>query len=70
MYKECFQRVIEKIVEQEGEKQMTPNDKIQLFEDKRIRTAWDEEKEEWYFSIVDAVAVLTDSSTLKPIGVF
>ena len=48
MYKECFQRVIEKIVEQEGEKQMTPNDKIQLFEDKRIRTAWDEEKEEWY----------------------
>ena len=49
---------------------MTPNDKIQLFEDKRIRTAWDEEKEEWYFSIVDAVAVLTDSSTLKPIGVF
>ena len=37
------------------------NDKIQLFEDKRIRTAWDEEKEEWYFSIVDVVAVLTDS---------
>ena len=36
------------------------NDKIQLFEDKRIRTAWDAEKEEWYFSIVDAVAVLTD----------
>lgn len=35
-------------------------DKIQLFEDKRIRTAWDEEKEEWYFSIVDVVAVLTD----------
>ena len=34
--------------------------KIQLFEDKRIRTAWDEEKEEWYFSIVDVVAVLTD----------
>ena len=34
---------------------------IQLFEDKRIRTAWDEEKEEWYFSIVDVVAVLTDS---------
>ena len=36
------------------------NDKIQLFEDKRIRTAWDAEKEEWYFSIVDVVAVLTD----------
>lgn len=40
---------------------MSQNDKIQLFEDKRIRTAWDEEKEEWYFSIVDVVGVLTDS---------
>ena len=40
---------------------MAQNDKIQLFEDKRIRTAWDEEKEEWYFSIVDVVGVLTDS---------
>ena len=39
---------------------MPQNDKIQLFEDKRIRTAWDEEKEEWYFSVVDVVAVLTD----------
>ena len=39
---------------------MSQSDKIQLFEDKRIRTAWDEEKEEWYFSIVDVVAVLTD----------
>ena len=39
---------------------MAQNDKIQLFEDKRIRTAWDEEKEEWYFSVVDVVAVLTD----------
>ena len=41
---------------------MAQNDKIQLFEDKRIRTAWDEEKEEWYFSIVDVVAVLTEQS--------
>ena len=40
---------------------MAQSDKIQLFEDKRIRTAWDEVKEEWYFSIVDVVAVLTDS---------
>ena len=39
---------------------MPQNDKIQLFADKRIRTAWDEEKEEWYFSVVDVVAVLTD----------
>ena len=40
---------------------MGQNDKIQLFEDKRIRTAWDEEQEEWFFSVVDVVAVLTDS---------
>ena len=39
---------------------MEPNDNIQLFKNRRIRTAWDEEKEEWYFSIVDVVAVLTD----------
>ena len=39
---------------------MTQNDQIQLFENKRIRTAWDAEKEEWFFSIVDVVAVLTD----------
>ena len=37
------------------------NDKLQLFENKKIRTAWEEEQEEWYFSIVDVVAVLTDS---------
>ena len=40
---------------------MAQNDNIQLFDDKHIRTAWDEEKEEWYFSIVDVVGVLTDS---------
>ena len=38
---------------------MSQSDKIQLFEDKRIRTAWDEEKEEWYFSIVDVCEVLS-----------
>ena len=37
------------------------NNSIQLFEDKAIRTAWDEEKEEWYFSVVDVVGVLTNS---------
>ena len=35
--------------------------KIQIFEDKKIRTAWNEETEEWYFSVVDVVSVLTDS---------
>lgn len=38
---------------------------IKLFEDKRIRTAWNEEKEEWYFSINDVVEVLTDSNDPK-----
>lgn len=37
------------------------NDKIQLFEEQKIRTAWDEEKEEWFFSVVDVISVLTDS---------
>ena len=40
---------------------MNTNDKIQIFEDKRIRTAWDEEAEEWYFSVVDVVGVLSES---------
>ncbi len=35
--------------------------KIQLFEEKKVRTAWDEATEEWYFSVVDVVDVLTDS---------
>ena len=38
---------------------------IQLFENQKIRVAWDEEREEWYFSIVDVVGVLTDQETLR-----
>lgn len=37
------------------------SNKIQLFEDQQIRSAWDGENEEWYFSIVDVVGVLTES---------
>lgn len=37
------------------------NNKLQMFEDQPIRTAWDEEAEEWYFSVVDACAILTES---------
>ena len=40
---------------------MTQRHKIQLFEDKKVRTAWDDEREEWYFSIVDVCAVLSES---------
>jgi len=41
------------------------NNAIQPFEGKKIRTAWNEEQEEWYFSIVDVVAVLTDQTTQR-----
>ena len=40
---------------------MTKREISKLFEDKKIRTVWDDEEEKWYFSIVDVVAVLTDS---------
>lgn len=42
---------------------MTENDKLQIFENQPIRTAWDEAKEEWYFSVVDVVKALTEQST-------
>ena len=42
--------------------EVNDNSSIQLFEDQKIRTAWDAEKEEWYFAIVDVIAVLTDSA--------
>ena len=41
---------------------MSNNETLQLFEDQPIRTAWDPEEEEWYFSIVDVVGVLTESA--------
>ena len=40
------------------------SDKIQLYENQPIRTAWDEEKEEWFFSIVDVIGVLTEQPDL------
>lgn len=44
---------------------MDENNSIQLFEDRKIRTAWDEEKEEWYFSVQDVVAALSESTDPK-----
>ena len=41
---------------------MKEQDNVQIFEDKHIRTAWNEDTEEWYFSVVDVVAVLTEST--------
>ena len=44
---------------------MENQDSIQLFENQQIRTAWDTEKEEWYFSIVDVIGVLTDQADAR-----
>ena len=41
---------------------MTQKQAIQLFEERKVRTAWDSDTEKWYFSVVDVVAVLTDSN--------
>ena len=40
---------------------MTKRQQIQLFENKKVRVAWDDQEEKWYFSIVDVCGVLTDS---------
>ena len=42
--------------------EVNDNSSIHLFEDQKIRTAWDAEKEEWYFSIIDVISVLTDTA--------
>lgn len=41
---------------------MSRKEQIQLFETNKVRTVWDDEKEEWFFSVVDVVEVLTDSA--------
>jgi prophage antirepressor-like protein len=44
---------------------MSEKDAIRLFEDKAIRSVWDEEKEEWFFSVVDVVGALTEQKTAR-----
>ena len=44
---------------------MSDIEKIQLFENKKVRTAWDEEKQEWLFSIIDSIGILSDSKDPK-----
>jgi hypothetical protein len=44
---------------------MEQQDAIKIFEDKKVRTIWDGEQEKWYFSIVDVVAVLTESPNAR-----
>jgi hypothetical protein len=49
------------IISKKVEIYMTKLQAVQLFEQKQVRTVWDEEQEKWYFSIVDVVGVLSDS---------
>ena len=44
---------------------MTKKQEIKLFEDKKVRTVWDDEKEKWFFCVVDVVEALTDSKDPK-----
>ena len=44
---------------------MTKHQSLQLFDEKKVRTLWDAEQEKWYFSIVDTIAVLTDSPNAR-----
>lgn len=40
---------------------MSPKQTLQIFENKKVRTLWDADKEKWYFSIIDVIFILTDS---------
>ena len=40
---------------------MTQQQALHIFEDKKVRTIWDDEQEKWYFSIVDTIGILTES---------
>ena len=44
---------------------MTQKNKIQLFEECKVRTLWDDEQEKWYFSVIDTIYILTDSNEPK-----
>ena len=46
---------------------MTKKEAIKIFEEKKVRTAWDDETEEWYFSVIDVIEILTDSFQSKKI---
>ena len=44
---------------------MNQQNAIQIFEEKKVRTLWDEKEEKWYFSIVDAIEILTSSPNAR-----
>lgn len=47
---------------------MTKKESLQLFEEKKVRTVWDDKEEKWYFSVVDVFGVQTDSKMPMLIG--
>ena len=49
---------------------MDVSENLQLFEEQPIRTAWNEEEEEWYFSVVDVIGVLTDQPDARHATVY
>ena len=49
---------------------MPKQENLQLFEDQPIRSAWNEEEEEWYFSIIDVVWALTDQPDARHAGTY
>ena len=49
---------------------MTKKEAIQLFQERKVRTVWDDEQEKWYFSIVDVCGVLTDSNGREYYGLY
>lgn len=60
-----FDKQLNELKERVSKKGKDINTSIKLFEDKKVRTAWDEVEEQWYFSIVDVISILTDQSTQR-----
>lgn len=60
-----FAEAYQKVLQTKVEGYMTKREISKLFEERKIRTVWDDKEEKWYFSIVDVVAVLTDSADPK-----
>ena len=60
-----FADAYQKVLQTKVEGYMTKREISKLFEDRKIRTVWDDKEEKWYFSIVDVVGVLTDQPDIE-----
>lgn len=58
-----FENQLDDLKRRVTKKEKNINTSIKLFEDKKVRTAWNEDEEEWYFSVVDVISILTEQST-------